>query len=59
MEEEKKSTFRAFASRAKNQYTQRKLLNFENWTNGEPQYLAKIREPTTVITDYFGAGIYI
>ena len=20
----------------KNQYTQRKLLNFENWTNGEP-----------------------
>ena len=21
----------------------RKLLNFENWTNGEPQYLAKIR----------------
>ena len=27
----------------KNQRTQRKLLNFENWTNGEPQYLAKIR----------------
>ena len=24
----------------KNQHTQRKLLNFENWTNGEP---AKIR----------------
>ena len=21
----------------KNQYTLRKLLNFENWTNGEPQ----------------------
>ena len=21
----------------KNQHTQRKLLNFENWTNGEPQ----------------------
>ena len=21
----------------KNQQTQRKLLNFENWTNGEPQ----------------------
>jgi hypothetical protein len=21
----------------KNQYTQRKLLNVENWTNGEPQ----------------------
>ena len=27
----------------KNQHTQRKLLNFENWTNGEPQKLAKIR----------------
>ena len=27
----------------KNQHTQRKLLNFEKWTNGEPQYLAKIR----------------
>ena len=27
----------------KNQHTQRKLLNFENWTNGEPQQLAKIR----------------
>ena len=26
-----------------NQHTQRKLLNFENWTNGEPQELAKIR----------------
>ena len=22
----------------KNQHTQRKFLNFENWTNGEPQY---------------------
>ena len=22
----------------KNQHTQWKLLNFENWTNGEPQY---------------------
>jgi hypothetical protein len=22
---------------AKNQHTQRKFLNFENWTNGEPQ----------------------
>ena len=21
----------------KNQHTQRKLLNFDNWTNGEPQ----------------------
>ena len=27
----------------KNQLTQRKLLNFENWTNGEPQQGAKIR----------------
>ena len=27
----------------KNQQTQKKLLNFENWTNGEPQELAKIR----------------
>ena len=26
----------------KNQHTQRKLLNFENWTNGEPQWLEKI-----------------
>ena len=26
----------------KNQYTQRKLLNFENWTNEEPQQLSKI-----------------
>ena len=27
----------------KNQHTPRKLLDFENWTNGEPQQLAKIR----------------
>ena len=27
----------------KNQHTQRKFLNFENWTIGEPQWLAKIR----------------
>ena len=27
----------------KNQHTQRKLLNFENWTNGERQKLAKMR----------------
>ena len=27
----------------KNQHTQRKLLNFENWTSGGPQKLAKIR----------------
>ena len=26
-----------------NQHTQRKLLNFENWTHGEPLQLAKIR----------------
>ena len=34
----------------KNQHTQRKLLNFENWTNGEPQQLAKIR---VFNVDYF------
>ena len=34
----------------KNQYAQRKLLYFENWTNGEPQYLAKIR---VCNVDYF------
>ena len=34
----------------KNQHTQRKLLNFENWTNGVPQQLAKIRGFTV---DYF------
>ena len=27
----------------KNQHTQRKFLNFENWTKGEPHSLAKIR----------------
>ena len=27
----------------KNQHSQRKFLNFENWTNGAPQYLSKIR----------------
>ena len=26
-----------------NQHTQRNFFNFENWTNGEPQQLAKIR----------------
>ena len=30
--------------------SQMKLLNFENWTNAEPQYLAKIR---VIIVDYF------
>ena len=34
----------------KNQHTQRKILNFENWTNGEPQKLAKIR---VFKVDYF------
>ena len=24
----------------KNQHTLRKLLNFDNWTNGEPTYIA-------------------
>ena len=27
----------------KNQLTQRKLWNFENWTNGKPQQTSKIR----------------
>ena len=26
----------------KNQHIQRKSLNFENWTNGEPQQLEKL-----------------
>ena len=34
----------------KNQHIQRKSLNFENWTNGEPQQLAKIR---AFKVDYF------
>ena len=34
----------------KNQHTERKFLNFENWTNGEPQQLAKIR---VFKVDYF------
>ena len=34
----------------KNQHTQRKFLNFENWTNREPQQLAKIR---VFKVDYF------
>jgi hypothetical protein len=38
----------------KNQHAQRKLLNFENWTNGEPQYLAKIR---VFKIDYFNSPI--
>ena len=35
---------------SKNQHNQRKLLNFENWTNGEHQQLAKIR---VFKADYF------
>ena len=34
----------------KNQHTKRKFLNFENWTNGEPHQLAKIR---VFKVDYF------
>ena len=34
----------------KNQHTQRKLLNFDNWTNGEHQQLARIRD---FKVDYF------
>ena len=34
----------------KNQHTPRKFLNFENWTNEEPQQLAKIR---VFKVDYF------
>ena len=34
----------------KNQHTQRKFLDFENWTNREPQQLAKIR---VFKVDYF------
>ena len=40
----------------KNQHTQRKLLNFENWTNGEPQYLAKIR---VFKVDYFVLTLFL
>ena len=28
----------------KNQHTQRKLLNFENWVNGGPKKFSKIRK---------------
>ena len=38
----------------KNQHTQRKLLNFENWTNGVPQYtlmrFSDLKETSTDIT---------
>ena len=40
----------------KNQHTQRKFLNFENWTNGEPQLLAKIR---VCIVDYFILPLFL
>ena len=40
----------------KNQYTQRILLNFVNWTNGEPQKLAKIRD---FKVDYFILPLFL
>ena len=40
----------------KNQHTQRKLLNFENSTNGEPQQLAKIR---VFKVDYFILPLFL
>ena len=40
----------------KNQHTQRKLLNFQNWTNGEPQWLAKIRDCKV---DYFILPLFL
>merc|ERR1712086_351841 len=40
----------------KNQHAQRKLLNFENWTSGEPQYLAKIR---VFKVDYFIIPLFL
>ena len=40
----------------KNQHAQRKLLNFENWTSGEPQYLAKIR---VFKVDYFILPLFL
>ena len=41
---------------AKNQHTLRQLLNFENWTNGKPQYLAKIR---VFKVDYFIPPLFL
>ena len=40
----------------KNQHIQRKFLNFENWTNGEPQLLAKIR---VFKVDYFILPLFL
>ena len=39
----------------KNQHAQRKILNFENWTNGEPQ-LAKIK---VFKVDYFIRPLFL
>jgi hypothetical protein len=40
----------------KNQHAQRKLLNLENWINGERQYLAKIR---VFKVDYFILPLFL
>ena len=40
----------------KNLHTQRILLNFENWANGEPQWLAKIR---VFKVDYFILPLFL
>ena len=40
----------------KNQHTQRKFLNFESWTNGESQQLAKIR---VCKVDYFILPLFL
>ena len=40
----------------KYQYTQRKFLNFDNWTNGKPQQLAKIR---VFKVDYFILPLFL
>ena len=37
----------------KNQHTQRKSLNFENWTNGEPQQLAKSEFVKLICISFF------
>jgi hypothetical protein len=40
----------------KNEHAQRKLLNFEDLTSGEPQYLAKIR---VFKVDYFILPLFL
>jgi hypothetical protein len=40
----------------KNQHTQRKLLNFENWINGGPQKFSKIR---VLKINYFHPPIHL